>query len=99
MAASTRKEVKPSTREPLNSNILNYLVWRYLQETGFAMAATWLGREWHRNPDEVMPFAKDIQQYALIHLVQDGLFLDDVRAHGDRVCTILAYDSMLTRSG
>jgi transducin (beta)-like 1 len=79
-------EVKPSAREPLNSNILNYLVWRYLQESGFGMAATWLGREWHRNPDAVMPFAKHVKQYSLINIVQDGLFLDDVRAQGDRVC-------------
>jgi hypothetical protein len=72
--------------EKLTSNVLNYLVWRYLQERGFAMAATWLGREWHRNPDSVMPFAKYIKEYQLIHMVQDALFMDDLRVDGQRVC-------------
>jgi transducin (beta)-like 1 len=64
---------------------MNYLVWRYLQESGFAMAATWLGKEWHRRPDDVLPFAKYVKQYQLINMVQDALFMDDVRANGDRV--------------
>jgi transducin (beta)-like 1 len=73
-----------TTREHLSSNALNYMVWRYLQEAGFAMAATWLGREWHQAPDEDMPFAKYVKQYQLIHMVQDALFLDDVKSRGIR---------------
>jgi transducin (beta)-like 1 len=74
----------PSTREHLSSNALNYMVWRYLQEAGFAMAATWLGREWHQHPDEVMPFAPHVKQSQLIHMCQDALFMDDVKSRGIR---------------
>jgi WD40 repeat protein len=73
-----------SNRETLTSNHVNYLVWRYLQEAGFAMAATWLGREWHREPDKVLPFHKLVKQRQLVHMLQDALFLDDVRANGVR---------------
>src|ERR1700712_5329077 len=70
--------------EPLNSNVVNYLVWRYLQEAGFDMAATWLGKEWHREPHKLMPFAQHIRPRELVHMLQDSLFLDDIRCRGDR---------------
>jgi transducin (beta)-like 1 len=75
----------PPSREPLTSNAMNYMVWRYLQEAGFGMAATWLCREWHRNPDDVLPFAKDVKHSQLVSMVQDALFLDDLRCDGKRV--------------
>jgi transducin (beta)-like 1 len=71
--------------ETIHSNHINYLVWRYLQEAGFLMAATWLGREWHREPHKVMPFAKYVNQHQLVRMLQDALFYDDVRARGVRV--------------
>lgn len=74
-----------SRPEPLSSNALNYLVWRYLQERGFAMAATWLGREWHQEPDLMMPFAKHVKKDQLVHMIQDSLFIDHIRAREDRV--------------
>jgi hypothetical protein len=49
------------------------------------MAATWLGREWHKNADEIMPFAQHVKHYQLVHMMQDALFMDDIKAHGDRV--------------
>jgi transducin (beta)-like 1 len=85
MADEAQDDYQPATREALSSNVVNYLVWRYLQEAGFAMAATWLGKEWHREPDKVMPFKQFVKQYQLVHMLQDALFLDDVRARGDRV--------------
>jgi transducin (beta)-like 1 len=85
MASGEEDSKGPSTREHLSSNVMNYLVWRYLQEAGFAMAATWLGREWHRDPDRIMPFAKQVKHHQLIHMVQDALFVDDVRSRGNKV--------------
>lgn len=82
--AARQSSTAPSTRERLSSNALNYLVWRYLQEAGFAMAATWLGREWHQHPDDIMPFAKHVTPSQLVHMVQDALFMDDVRSRGVR---------------
>ena len=74
-----------SNRETLTSNHVNYLVWRYLQEAGFAM---WpphgSAGEWHREPDKVLPFHKLVKQRQLVHMLQDALFLDDVRSNGAR---------------
>jgi hypothetical protein len=88
MASGEEDSNGPSTREPFSSNVMNYLVWRYLQEAGFGMAATWLGREWHREPDRVMPFAKLVKQHQLVHMIQDALFIDDIRARGNLVCAL-----------
>jgi hypothetical protein len=71
--------------ERLDSNIMNYLVWRYLQEMGYAMAATWLCRDWHMLPDEVMPFAKNVIPHQLIRMCEDACLMDDLKHNGDRV--------------
>jgi len=57
---------------PLNSDQLNYLIWRYLQESGYAEAAVKLQRDWKVDA-ESLPFAKSIKGHALVHLVQKGL--------------------------
>ncbi|EXJ95058.1 hypothetical protein A1O1_00176 [Capronia coronata CBS 617.96] len=57
---------------PLSSDQLNYLVWRYLQESGYAEAAVKLQRDWRVNA-ESLPFAKSIKGQALVSLVQKGL--------------------------
>lgn len=49
------------------------------------MAATWLGREWHQEPDLMMPFAKHVKKDQLVHMIQDSLFIDHIRAREDRV--------------
>ncbi|KAK5101732.1 hypothetical protein LTS08_004191 [Lithohypha guttulata] len=59
---------------PLSSDQLNYLIWRYLQEAGYAEAAVKLQRDWKiDNEPERLPFAKHIKGQALISLVQKGL--------------------------
>ncbi|KAL2395230.1 hypothetical protein ABEF93_002451 [Exophiala dermatitidis] len=57
---------------PLTSDQLNYLIWRYLQESGYAEAAVKLQRDW-RVDAESLPFAKNIKGHALVSLVQKGL--------------------------
>ncbi|KAK5053087.1 hypothetical protein LTR84_002061 [Exophiala bonariae] len=57
---------------PLNSDQLNYLIWRYLQESGYGEAAVKLQRDW-RVDAESLPFAKNIRGHALVSLVQKGL--------------------------
>ncbi|PSN61310.1 hypothetical protein BS50DRAFT_604244 [Corynespora cassiicola Philippines] len=52
------------TVEALSSNVVNYLVWRYLQEAGYGNAALQLSRCWIRDP-ETLPFAKNVTQHAL----------------------------------
>ncbi|ETI27815.1 hypothetical protein G647_00264 [Cladophialophora carrionii CBS 160.54] len=57
---------------PLSSDQLNYLIWRYLQESGYADAAVKLQRDW-RVDAESLPFAKCVKGHALVSLVQKGL--------------------------
>ncbi|KAF1962747.1 hypothetical protein CC80DRAFT_512091 [Byssothecium circinans] len=65
--------------EVLSSNVVNYLVWRYLQEAGYGNAALHLSRCWIRDPD-TLPFAPNVQPHALINLLQDGLWFDKLQA-------------------
>ncbi|EOD45928.1 putative wd repeat protein [Neofusicoccum parvum UCRNP2] len=65
--------------EHLSSNVVNYLVWRYLQEAGYAKAALALAHDWNDEPD-TLPFADKVQTHTLLRMLQDGLWLDDMRA-------------------
>ncbi|KAI4249887.1 MAG: hypothetical protein LQ352_005504 [Teloschistes flavicans] len=57
---------------PLTSNHVNYLIWRYLQESGHGDAAVKLQRDWNQDPQS-LPFAPHIKTHALVRLVQKGL--------------------------
>ncbi|KAL8833716.1 MAG: hypothetical protein Q9170_004115 [Blastenia crenularia] len=57
---------------PLTSNHVNYLVWRYLQESGYGEAAVKLQRDWNQDPQSLQ-FAQHIKTHALVLLVQKGL--------------------------
>ncbi|XPS72008.1 hypothetical protein M3J09_004176 [Ascochyta lentis] len=70
----------------LSSNVVNYLVWRYLQEAGFGNAASQLSRCWLRDPD-VVPFAKNVPPHTLIRILQDGMEFDKLRAEASRTDT------------
>ncbi|KAF2762291.1 WD40 repeat-like protein [Pseudovirgaria hyperparasitica] len=67
------------TVETLSSNVVNYLVWRYLQEAGFGSAAVHLQKEWVRDPQE-LPFASNVKKNAMVELLQDGLYLNHLEA-------------------
>lgn len=68
----------------LASDHVNYLVLRYLQESGFEDSAKSLYREWHRNDrfsdPESLPFAPVVKPQELVHIIQDGLFHDQMQA-------------------
>ena len=79
--------VEPDGVEKLSSNVMNYLVWRYLQESGFGKTAKqlqyqWMGRE--QSP-ESLPFAPKIKKSCLVHMAQDGLLLDHLQAEVKKV--------------
>ncbi|KAF1811393.1 WD40 repeat-like protein [Eremomyces bilateralis CBS 781.70] len=97
------------TAEILSSNVMNYLVWRYLQESGLFLsfgisrveltihpgydsAAIQLSRAWCQHPDS-LPFASNIKSHCLINLVQDGLWLDHLKAKVQKVSPSLVSDS------
>ncbi|KAF6221407.1 hypothetical protein HO133_002262 [Letharia lupina] len=56
----------------LTSDHVNYLIWRYLQESGHGDAAVKLQRDWLLDP-QTLPFAQHIKTHALVSLVQKGL--------------------------
>ncbi|MCJ1347793.1 hypothetical protein MMC31_006022 [Peltigera leucophlebia] len=58
--------------DTLTSNHVNYLIWRYLQESGHGEAAVKLQRDWIPDP-QTLPFAQYIKTHALVVLVQKGL--------------------------
>ncbi|KAK4981683.1 hypothetical protein LTR66_009790 [Elasticomyces elasticus] len=68
----------------LRSDHVNYLIFRYLQESGFANAARGLASDWHRpqryHDPENFPFAVSVEQDQLVSLIQDALFLDRLQA-------------------
>ncbi|KAF2220941.1 hypothetical protein BDZ85DRAFT_266046 [Elsinoe ampelina] len=83
----------------LGSDHVNYLVLRYLQESGFESAAKSLYREWYRNDQyrdpEQFPFAGVVKQHELVHIIQDGLFHDQLQAtvaNGPRRFTLTSND-------
>lgn len=68
----------------LHSDHINYLIFRYLQESGHENAATALHRDWQRPREfrdpENYPFAATVPRHELISIVQDGLFFDELQA-------------------
>ncbi|KAF2724174.1 hypothetical protein K431DRAFT_310495 [Polychaeton citri CBS 116435] len=77
-----------STAGPLSSDHVNYLIFRYLQESGFENACKALWRDWHRLPEfkepEKLPFATAVGRHELISVIQDGLYFDELQAQQTR---------------
>ncbi|GLB04839.1 hypothetical protein AtubIFM57258_010859 [Aspergillus tubingensis] len=67
----------------LTSHHVNYLIWRYLQESGHGEAALTLQRAWNRDPQS-LPFAPYIKTHALVSLVQKGLQYHELEHSLDR---------------
>ncbi|KAI9833415.1 MAG: hypothetical protein M1826_007513 [Phylliscum demangeonii] len=58
--------------EAITENQVNYVVWRYLQESGFDEAAVKLQRDWNVDPQR-LPFADFVKTHALVTLLHKGL--------------------------
>ena len=67
--------------DTLNSDHVNYLVWRYLQERGYGKSAIQLSRDWGFHNPQQLPFAPSVKPQTLISVVQDGLTYDSLLAH------------------
>ncbi|KAL1989919.1 hypothetical protein VTN49DRAFT_7116 [Thermomyces lanuginosus] len=67
----------------LTSHHVNYLIWRYLQESGHGEAAVMLQRAWNPNPQS-LPFAPYIRNHALVSLVQKGLQYHEIEQSLDQ---------------
>lgn len=73
---------------PLHSDHINYLILRYLQEHGHETTALAFYKDWHRPSEyrdpEALPFAPVVKRDALISVVQDGIFFDQVAAKAQK---------------
>ena len=85
---ATEVDIPPAqSQDPLLSpNYLNYMIWRYLQEAGFANAAVHLQQQWCSDPQS-LPAAQLVDAHELVKLCHHGLLyrnivkrLDEVRA-------------------
>ena len=63
----------------LRADHINYLIWRYLQESGFGHTAVQMMRDWNSNPQD-LPFAEAVKPSDLISILQDGLAYDEITA-------------------
>ena len=68
----------------LNSNHVNYLIWRYLQEQGYGKAAVQLSRDWHFDNPQSLPFSDHVRHYTLVQMLQDAVVYDHLAADARR---------------
>ncbi|KFY41461.1 hypothetical protein V495_04921 [Pseudogymnoascus sp. VKM F-4514 (FW-929)] len=61
------------TKEELNSDRINYLVWRYLQESNYRETAVKLQSEWDVSDPQSLDFAPHVNNHALVAVLQRGL--------------------------
>ncbi|QIW96849.1 hypothetical protein AMS68_002367 [Peltaster fructicola] len=73
-----------TTTNALQSDHVNYLIFRYLQESGHEDTAKSFWRDWNRPRDfrdpESFPFARHVHHRELVTVIQDGLRHDELRA-------------------
>ncbi|EEY19294.1 conserved hypothetical protein [Verticillium alfalfae VaMs.102] len=60
-------------KEYLDSDRVNYLVWRYLLEGNYRETAAKFQKEWHAEPHRHFDFARHIKSHALVSVVNKGL--------------------------
>ncbi|KAK8130283.1 hypothetical protein PG999_002663 [Apiospora kogelbergensis] len=66
-------------KEILNSERLNYLIWRYLIEGNYRETALKFQKEWHvPEPHRQLDFARYVKSHALVNVVNKGLLYSSV---------------------
>lgn len=72
----------------LSSDHINYLILRYLQESGHESTARAFYKDWHRPREyrdpEDLPFTPTVQRYELVSVIQNGLVHDELQARVGR---------------
>ncbi|KAL1591098.1 hypothetical protein WHR41_00478 [Cladosporium halotolerans] len=72
----------------LSSDHINYLILRYLQESGHETTARAFYKDWHRPREyrdpEDLPFTPTVRHYELVSVIQDGLAHDELQARVGR---------------
>ncbi|KAH7351055.1 WD repeat protein [Rhexocercosporidium sp. MPI-PUGE-AT-0058] len=61
------------SKEVLNSDRINYLIWRYLVESDYKETAVRLQQEWNIQDPQQLPFAPHVTNHALVAVLNRGL--------------------------
>ncbi|KAE8445476.1 hypothetical protein EG329_013366 [Mollisiaceae sp. DMI_Dod_QoI] len=61
------------TKELLDSDRVNYLIWRYLLESDYRDTAVRLQKEWNIQDPQQLPFAPHVDAHALVRVLNRGL--------------------------
>ncbi|KAG4026076.1 hypothetical protein MFRU_045g00210 [Monilinia fructicola] len=73
------------TKETLTSDRVNFLIWKYLVESGYEDTACHLSKEWDiKQPDEELPFATHVGKHALVSVLNNGLLFDAYKREASR---------------
>lgn len=60
-------------KEKLDSDKVNYMIWRYLIELDYFETAVRLQKEWNVKDPQELPFAPHVQPHALVSILNRGL--------------------------
>ncbi|RAL58799.1 hypothetical protein DID88_009109 [Monilinia fructigena] len=73
------------TKETLTSDRVNFLIWKYLVESGYEDTACHLSKEWDiKQPEEELPFATHVGKHALVSVLNNGLLFDAYKREASR---------------
>ncbi|KAK3315118.1 WD40-repeat-containing domain protein [Apodospora peruviana] len=80
-------------KELLDTDRVNFLVWRYLLESNYRETAAKLQKEWRiRAPHQQFDFAPHVHNYALVSLLNKGLVYEDFQREFDAVSQQVPHD-------
>ncbi|KAL5625193.1 hypothetical protein BROUX41_005253 [Berkeleyomyces rouxiae] len=81
-------------KEYLDSDRLNFLVWRYLLESNYREAATKLQKEWGiKEPHRHFEFAQHVRSHSLVYVVNKGLSYASLERESHRNVSDIAPES------
>ncbi|TGO29195.1 hypothetical protein BPAE_0018g00430 [Botrytis paeoniae] len=72
------------TKETLTSDKVNYIIWKYLIESGYEGAARHLSKEWDVQQPDLLPFAPHVGKHALVSVLNKGLLYDAYNREASR---------------
>ncbi|CAD6499546.1 BgTH12-03657 [Blumeria graminis f. sp. triticale] len=61
------------SKEKIDSDRINYIIWRYLIESDYPETAVRLQKEWNMQDPQLLSFAPHVQPHALVSLLNRGL--------------------------
>ncbi|KAI1846517.1 hypothetical protein JX266_007414 [Neoarthrinium moseri] len=76
---SSGPKCEPTMKEHLDSDRVNFLIWRYLIEGNYRETAVKFQKEWHKEqPHRQLDFARHVQSHALVNVLNKGLIYNSL---------------------